>query len=251
MLRLFRLLDLAARIYQHQPVTLANLTNLRRLADLAQTPPGADRPLTRPVTIDDLRAEYRAQFAMAVGTKVTEADVRELVEIVGAAKAAQARDGGGAVRRADFEAHAAPHRAARKAAEDIRGHLVNAHSQASLDDLAGLVTDVISGRAGGRWLQDVLDLLTEVNPVMLHGILTHDQGRLLARLDMAFVGTGPLLRHYNQLLDRSFRGGRAELAEGLAAPAQASPVPLGTDLGRLADRLLGVPKPSDDQLPPS
>ena len=104
--QLFELLDLAAQVFTAEPPTIADVTNLRRLGDMiALEPLRAARPRHgHPLTINSLRAEFRRQRLLSADAEVTDANVRELVEVMRIAKHVRIAEGGGRVRREDLKA---------------------------------------------------------------------------------------------------------------------------------------------------
>jgi hypothetical protein len=102
-----------------------------------------------------------------------------------------------------------------------------------------LLGQLINPAAGGLELPEVLVALDAINEADLRDLF-NDGGRLWASLDMAFVGTGPLLRQYHDLLGRRFTGGRKALAAGRVVPARMlrraliGPVPGVPELARLS-----------------
>jgi hypothetical protein len=193
----FSLLDLATEVFGHVPVPVATLADLRRLSDLLQA------RLGRPVTVEDLRNEYRALLGD------DPADLRELVAITRAAKAARRAAGGGRVRQRDLRDYAKPRRTAHEAAREIRAYL-GGSIQLDISRQRQLLDHLLPAAAGGTCLEAVLDLLEAAHEDEVRKLFD-DDGRLLAALGMAFVGTGPLLERYRHFLHTQFRGGRAAL----------------------------------------
>jgi hypothetical protein len=244
MRRLFGLLRKADPVFASKPVTVMGLRNLRRLTDLDAAPARRRR---RPMAMDDLAAEYRAHLGLPGDPEVTPANLHELVAFMGAAKAARRQAGGGAVRREHLHAAAEPRRAARSAAAEIREYLSDPRIDLGVQRQRWLLGQLISPAAGGLELPEVLVALDAINEADLRDLF-NDGGRLWASLDMAFVGTGPLLRQYHDLLGRRFTGGRKALAAGRVEPARMlrpaliGPVPGVPELARLSLAQLLTPR---------
>jgi hypothetical protein len=203
--RLFQLLDVAAETFGDAPVTMVDLTDLRRLGDLiTDRPPGGRGQVPEPVTTERLRAEVRAQLDLPRGANVSDAEVRDLVAMMRTAKAARRRAGGGRVRRADLHAAAAYSRTARLAVGWVHEYLSRkSERDLRVRHMRMLLIHLADGQTGRAYLQDAIDVLAAADDNELQAIFA-DGGNLRARLDMAFIGTGPLRERYNALLLRRF-----------------------------------------------
>ena len=100
--RLVGLLGLATQVFDDRPADLADLTDLRRLADIIRTASGAH---VRDVTVADLMSEFRRAFLLLGTAAVTMPDLRELARLARLAKAAKGRVRR-QVTRTDLIAHA-------------------------------------------------------------------------------------------------------------------------------------------------
>ena len=232
--RVLRFLDLASEVFDHGQVSLAQLTSLRRLADLIAAerarPGGAARP---EATLADLEDEARFHSGRQAGAAVPREDLRRLVTMTGEAKAdlLAARRGGLAtrlglagggvpVRRADLGVVARGHAA--QAARAIRmDRFLNGSLPLTVAEQRELIEAMLTGPERYRDPAPVLRLL-ELADKDQAGALAAD-GSLVSiggqqgLLDQAIPVGHPRRPALEQMLADQY-GGQPRLDLGIVRP---------------------------------